>query len=97
MFYTNVSLSVSVLDFGPQIKSNPNQIQILPDFDLDFKRFFMHGFGFGFDLKYWLKSKSNPNPSMKISLTDVASKLRPETHSFTLLAAFSLYELFLIF
>jgi hypothetical protein len=60
--------TVSVLDFGPQIKSNPNQIQILPDFDLDFKRFFMHGFGFGFDLKYLLKSKSNPNPCMTICL-----------------------------
>jgi hypothetical protein len=45
-------------------KSNQNQIQILSD--LDFKRFFMPGFGFGFDLKYLLKSKSNPNPCMTI-------------------------------
>ena len=74
-----------------KIKSNPNQIQIRKDLDLDFKRFFMHGFGFGFDLKYFLKSKSNPNPCMKISLADVASKLRPDTHSFRL------FELFLIF
>ena len=67
-FVSRINLSSSVLDFGPQIKSNPNQIQILSDFDLDFKRFFMSGFGFGFDLKYCLKSKSNPNPFMKIFL-----------------------------
>jgi hypothetical protein len=58
----------SVLDFGPQIKSNPNQIQILPDFDFDFKRFFMHGFGFGFDLDFSKYFKSNPNPCMTICL-----------------------------
>jgi hypothetical protein len=84
-------LRLSVLDFGPQIKSIQIKSKSGPDFDLDFKIFFMHGFGFGFDLKYCLKSKSNPNPFMKISLADVASKLRPETHSF------SLFELFLIF
>ena len=50
--------SCSVLDFGPQIKSNPNQIQILPDFDLDFKRFFLHGFGFEIFAKIQIKSKS---------------------------------------
>jgi hypothetical protein len=52
------------------------------------KDFFLSGFGFGFDLKYCLKSKSNPNPFMKIFFTDVASKLRPETHSFSLFSYF---------